>query len=461
MGRFTRANYEEEPWRTHGRRVLEPCDDDDIDDDEKQSHVNHSGMTKTFLRRRHLALLANSAQPICTFEPSPTPLASNTSNITSVDSRRECSSTKMLVQSIKTLTRSMAALRDQEAKASTHTKPVPEANSKSRRKPLQQNPSIPLRTSHCRRRKDAKLLSNHTANKSQSTFLKLPSEIRNLVYELLIPKSRILVVSTQPNKELQALKLLWNTEDSKSKRPRLQLYHILDKKQIGEGFSITQNLLLVCSQVRSEAELLLYSRTTFCFDSFKNLRRFLDRASKLGIGVIEQIELYDQGYGNTKWTKDEVFQQRYYQRWQRSCAYAGERLTNLKHLKLEAHLQAWPCNLCSEVPDAAWKASVLQLTPQKIDKVELKLRHRMLHRHPWLTDEWQHKLENRMMTEFGQRRRNEKEAQEVLDQLAATKVSRQVPITPGAFKKAIILTITQQELDASKLGVKTASCDQG
>lgn len=300
-------------------------------------------------------------------------------------------------------------------------------------------------------------MPNKRKRKSQGSkrkidFLSLPGELRNEVYRHVIPECRVLIVQTKPNKEMEKQRKIWSEEGVQHKRPRSRLGHLLDIGQISEGLGITMNLLLACKQVRNDVELYLYSRTTFCFSSAKILTRFLDTASQSGVRAIQKAEILHKGYANPELTSHRVYRDRYYSRWSKTCAQVGEEMIGLQHLKLEAHLRDWPCELSAQPLNDTWRRACLQMAPRRLPRVEVRLHHAMIHRNTMVLKELAHKLENDMMTLEGQMERDRVETVQVLRELEAKKASKEAKAKARLARQnaPTELTISKEDIGDQK-----------
>lgn len=289
-------------------------------------------------------------------------------------------------------------------------------------------------------------------SKRKTGFLSLPGELRNEIYKYLIPECRILINCNKPNKELAQAKKVWSEQGGEHQRSALRLCHLLDLSQAEQGLEITKNLLLACKHVRNDVELYLYSRTTFCFSSTKVLHRFLSTASKPGLRAIRKLEIFHQGYGLPELTEHQKYQDKYYERWSKVCTKVGEELSGLEHLKLEAHMRHWPCDLVSAVPNTPWRKACLQMAPRRLQKVEVKLSHDMIHRNEMVLKELARRLENDMMTQEGQDERDRWETEQVLKELAARQAAKEAKAAARAAKRRAPrpLIITDEDIKKSK-----------
>lgn len=106
------------------------------------------------------------------------------------------------------------------------------------------------------------------------SLVKLPSELRNLIYELLFPPIRILIAaSNDPDPQLRFLG------------------HHLTNRDARQGLRASKNLLLTCRAIYSEVKTFLYVQPTFCFDSVDTLVLFLHRIPLQMRAAIMKLEL--------------------------------------------------------------------------------------------------------------------------------------------------------------------------
>lgn len=263
------------------------------------------------------------------------------------------------------------------------------------------------------------------SKKPKTTFLTLPAEIRNAVYELIVPECRVLITRSCPNRELQWSKKFWSEEHVKRKRPRSRLMHELDVAQESDGYGTAVNLLLTCKAVRDEVETLLYSQTFFHFFSLKNLRKFLSTASKTGIESIRKASIKQDGYGNPQTTNDQEYQSRYYKRWEETCAKFGQMTPNLEHLKLAIYDREWPSVLSGGEYNPGWREAIMKTAPALLPKVEVRIYHQMIDRNREGLKDLARQIENGMMTSAGRCERDRIETEQAMAQIAARKAARE------------------------------------
>ena len=263
------------------------------------------------------------------------------------------------------------------------------------------------------------------SKKAKVTFLSLPGELRNQIYEQVMPECRILIQRTRPNKELESLKTTWSTALDKHKRPRTRLFHFVANDQMDQGLQLTMSLLLACKDVRNDIEQYLYSRTTFCFDSLKVLNFFLGTASKQGLQAVRKLELSYEGYGNPELTDNVQFRERYYEGWSTTCVKLGQQLASLSDLKIDARLHDWPYDMSKSGLVAMWEKTVVRMAPRRLPRVKVTLHHRMFHCNSRAMKDLAHSVEDLMLTQEGREERDLIETRMVLARLEAKRVARE------------------------------------
>ena len=243
------------------------------------------------------------------------------------------------------------------------------------------------------------------------TLMDLAPELRNEIYAYLIPQSRVLIQTSQPNIEHARMKAqierLWIDPPGRIVRPRKRLYHTLDNDQIRKGLSLTQSLMLVNKQIRTDIEMFLYARTTFCYSSHNVLSKFLEQASQVGIRAIEKVEIYQHGYGNPECTAFQTYTDKYYRKWQKTCASIGEKLMSLRSIKLDAVIFTWPFQFAAIQDSDWWKSCQLMVPHEKLPLAQVLVKHRMVAENKSLLEHVSRQLENTLMNEAGQKSRNQ------------------------------------------------------
>lgn len=232
-------------------------------------------------------------------------------------------------------------------------------------------------------------------------FLELPGEIRNKIYELVIPRSHVLVSGSHPKKEFQRSQKYSLNPMRKAPRYRLS-GRILT---IDDPYADPLGLLRTCVQVNWEATPLFYSKTTICFHDLKTIHKFLNAAPPLGLNDVRSLSLAISTYGEPQLTQDCKWKQKHDQKWYNTCWRLAESLPKLQRLKLDLRLATWPTQLSV---NADWTAPLMRLKKNGLHRVRLALRHYRFNESRLSMAA--RKLEDSMMTEEGRDERDLREA---------------------------------------------------
>lgn len=261
--------------------------------------------------------------------------------------------------------------------------------------------------------------------KPRTTFMSLPPEIRNNIYEYAIPERSVLISRTHPKKEARSLQNYWSEEHVAQNPLRSRLTHKPEWNYTSGDFANAINLLLTCKEIKHEVETFFYSRLLFCFYSLKSLRHFLHIAPKTGIQSIRRAFIKQDGYGNPQMTENQKYRDRYYQSWENVCTLFGQMVPHVKHLKLKVFDREWPCVLSGREYAPAWKASILKTAPALLPKVEVRIHHKMIDRNPEVLKDLARRVEDSMMTQAGREHRDRLETERVLADVAARRAAKE------------------------------------
>jgi hypothetical protein len=281
--------------------------------------------------------------------------------------------------------------------------------------------------------------------KQFSRFLDLPAEIRNQIYDLVIPNSHVAVKSTHPQRERNALrKHCLFSEDTLSRNRLFGRILSIDDEETDP-----LHIMRVCRQAYQEVTLIFYSKTTLCFDTMQSIRKFLNRASKAGIGSVRALDIKINSYGEPQLTKDCAWKSKWDGQWDDLCARLAREMISLRRVYLDLTLATWPTQLS---PHADWCRPLLRLKGQGLHLVTLKLRH-------YRFDENRlafaaRKMEDRMMTPRGREERAlwlAVEAAREMDRRAAAIAYEEGKNKPKPFK---ILVIKAPKTDDTQVSDK-------
>ncbi|KAJ9605227.1 hypothetical protein H2200_010617 [Cladophialophora chaetospira] len=192
-------------------------------------------------------------------------------------------------------------------------------------------------------------------------FFDLPGEIRNRIYDLVVPEARVIISGTHPQRDLEQMKK--REPGRKHKLPRYQL----KGKFTGNGTA--SPLLFACRQTNREALKYVYARTTFCFNSFVILRKFLNNIPEAARMSILSLEITHRGYGEPSLLADRKWKLRHDAKWAASLKQVKQQ-TALRRLVLDITNFDWPIQLQLR---ESWAKPLLELAGEGLDRVDLTL----------------------------------------------------------------------------------------
>lgn len=232
-------------------------------------------------------------------------------------------------------------------------------------------------------------------------FLELPGEIRNKIYDLVIPRSHVIVSGSHPKKDFQHSQK--HALNPMRKAPRYRLSgHILT---IDDPYADPLGLLRTCVQVNQEATPIFYSKTTICFHDLKTINKFLNTAPPLGLKDVRSLSLTISTYGEPQLTKDCKWKEKHDQKWDNTCSRLAENLPKLQRLELDLRLATWPTQLSV---NAEWTHPLMQLKKNGLHQVTITLRHYRFNESRLSMAA--RELEDSMMSEEGRDERDLREA---------------------------------------------------
>ncbi|EXJ59385.1 uncharacterized protein A1O5_12266 [Cladophialophora psammophila CBS 110553] len=242
-------------------------------------------------------------------------------------------------------------------------------------------------------------------------FFKLPGEIRNRIYDLIIPEARVIISANHPQKELQLMK-----QREPFKKHKLPPHRLLGQFT---GKATGVSLLLSCRQMNQEAVPFIYARTTFCFDRIVVVRNFLKTIPEHARTSIRALEITHVGYAEPRWLADRQWKLRHDARWAALLRQIKHQVTALQKLTLDVTFFDWPCRL--DVTES-WARPFRELAGDGLDRVDFTLEHERFH--PVKVAATAKELENMMMSAEGtkQKRREERLKAEMASKRKATKI---------------------------------------
>lgn len=271
---------------------------------------------------------------------------------------------------------------------------------------------------------------------ARNPFLDLPGEIRNQIYDLVIPRSHVLVIGGHPQREFaQSQK---HSFQPMSKPPRYRLSgHVLS---INSHDADPLHVLRTCRQIYHDVIPIFYSKTTICFDNLKTIHKFLNVAPKRGLESICSLDLTISGYGEPYLVTDCQWKRKSDQKWASTCARLANELTGLQRLQLDLTVATWPLQLSTK---AKWAQPLMTLKRDGLHSVRLKLRHHRVHENRLGIAA--RKFEDHMMTAEGRAARDLQEVLQAIRDMEAEQ-ARKAAI-PVRAKKVLVIKEQPKQAD--------------
>lgn len=208
------------------------------------------------------------------------------------------------------------------------------------------------------------------AQRRKTGFFDLPGEIRNKIYDLIIPFNRILITAKHTKRPV--------AKDGSPSRghPRRSLGHKLLSKHVTgmvrTFIRVPVGVLLVSRAVHHEVISMIYARTEFCFHSLFTLNRFMNRAPKQGLENIRKIEIKHHTYGEPHLLADRMWKIAHDRSWDNTCERVPVAMKRLQSLVLVLSLNEWPIEL---KVDERWARTVMMLAGKGLEYADISLTH--------------------------------------------------------------------------------------
>ena len=199
-----------------------------------------------------------------------------------------------------------------------------------------------------------------------TSFLSLPGEIRNQIYELAFPRQDFEIRKIKKSTGLSYWRYLrerstldprfgwgclaqtansgwmsffWKPRVSEKSTRVRRMQNI--KRRTVDGVILpiqyTNSLLSMlstCHQVRNEATTVFYGKSSFGFTSLHVMRRFLSSIGPMAAAAIQRIYIQHATYGEPCRTKDVHWKTAHDERWDEFCQDIGTCLPGLKELRV-------------------------------------------------------------------------------------------------------------------------------
>ena len=237
-----------------------------------------------------------------------------------------------------------------------------------------------------------------TSNRSPS-FLLLPGEIRNKIYDLVFQHHVFELQWNRPHNDLtywvpgdsgaacldsSIRSPRWQRRDPKlnphlnpnaSQRRRLfdlpcRQHSSIPNRPIYQLSPGPAALLLTCRQIHNETCSIFYGNNTFCFTSRTLLQKFLSSINVVSRASIQRLRLQHVTYGDPYRTSNCVWKELHDTGWDKACHQAAEELNSLKELSIRLRVCDVPLVLNLT---ASWVAPFLAFRGRGLTKVEIHL----------------------------------------------------------------------------------------
>ncbi|KAL8661824.1 MAG: hypothetical protein Q9202_005250 [Teloschistes flavicans] len=199
------------------------------------------------------------------------------------------------------------------------------------------------------------------------TFMHLPAEVRNQIYELAMPRRKY-HVQWIPRKDRRPTELTYTwqiglnfvgpylTAEEGLRRRDFDLRNPWQKKQVSLRFRHPPGptaLLLVNKKINEEASGYFYGQNTFSFRAMRPLQKFLDTMRPKTRSMVRSLQLIHHTGGDPEWTANQVFKDRYERCWDNLCCQIRDQCDQLASLTIDLSIKDIPFIMG---PRAKWMA---------------------------------------------------------------------------------------------------------
>ncbi|KAI4168928.1 MAG: hypothetical protein LQ348_007402 [Seirophora lacunosa] len=185
--------------------------------------------------------------------------------------------------------------------------------------------------------------------KEPTTFLSLPNEIRNTIYDLAMPRRKYCVHhirgkgqgSTELTYHLPPNSAKPDPQLTPSDGKRRRLFDLPKRSYIDKAipqYRLSPGpaaLLLVCKGINEDATPIFYGRNIFYFEAMQPLRKFLDTLRPETRSMVRSLSLVHRTAGNPRETSNEFWKDVYDRSWHNLCFQIRDQCTGLTSLALD------------------------------------------------------------------------------------------------------------------------------
>ena len=213
------------------------------------------------------------------------------------------------------------------------------------------------------------------------TFLNLPAELRNKIYELVIPIEFVEVCWASPGAKSLTYRL---PHRPKYRQPKLdpdavrrrrlfdlprrtRTMEVVPPYQLSPGPAA---LLLTSKRIHAETTPYLYANTVFSFHSAGVLDCFLSSLGPATKAWIRNLHLRHHTAGNAFYTEHQPWKKVYDDRWDEVCWRAGDELPGLAQLSIDLTLNEVPVGFQRE---EEWRLAIMAFEDMRIERCSITL----------------------------------------------------------------------------------------
>ncbi|KAI4128155.1 MAG: hypothetical protein LQ338_002857 [Usnochroma carphineum] len=197
------------------------------------------------------------------------------------------------------------------------------------------------------------------SSKEPTTFLSLPNEIRNAVYDLAMPRQKYGIQFIR-DKRQRSTELTYylplsvtnsgpqlTAQDGQRRRlfdlpKRLYIDKVIPPYRLSPGPAA---LLLVSKDVNEDTTPILYGRNVFTFHSMQPMRKFLDTLSPKTRSMVRSLEIAHHTAGNPAETPNQIWKDIYDSTWNKLCFQIRDQCTGLASLVLDLTINDIPFDM--------------------------------------------------------------------------------------------------------------------